>query len=175
MSGFPERSVKPFRLSRIPTWPLSGRELETDQANATRNHADVLGCSLFQTRDDVLSTFAALAEDETYRAKLGSVNAAPFTALAALTPEHRSTALTIAELAMNRMIEAFAHALATGEHTLPGNYSLEYRVETRLFKSSGTAARNKQVGACTLVDGDQETLLDAFKRWLSLFGNRPRS
>lgn len=82
LSGdFPEKSVKPFRISRTPAWPLTGEQLEADQENAEQNYADILGCSLFQQRDDVLSTFSALAEDKAYRAKLGAANTAPFISL----------------------------------------------------------------------------------------------
>ena len=168
---FPERSAKPFRVSRIPAWPLTGNQLETDQTNTEQNYADILGCSLFQKRDDVLLTFAALAEDETYRAKLGTSNTAPFAALGALTPEQRSAALKIAEIAMNRMIESFAHCLAAGERI--DDYEVEYKVEAHLSKISSAntnGVRTKMVAKCKLVSSNGSVLENSFGRWLNMFG-----
>ena len=165
---FPERSAKPFRVSRIPAWPLTGNLLETDQTNSEQNYADILGCSLFQKRDDVLLTFAALAEDEAYRAKLGTSNTAPFAALGALTPDQRSSALKIAELAMNRMIESFAHCLAAGERI--DDYEVEYKVAAHLSKISSNGLKTKMVAKCKLVGSNGSVLGNSFGRWLNIFG-----
>ena len=165
---FPERSAKPFRVSRIPAWPLTGNLLETDQTNSEQNYADILGCSLFQKRDDVLLTFMALAEDEAYREKLGTSNTAPFAALGALTPDQRSSALKIAELAMNRMIESFAHCLAAGERI--DNYEVEYKVEAHLSKISSNGLKTKMVAKCKLVGSNGSVLGNSFGRWLNIFG-----
>lgn len=165
---FPERSAKPFRVSRIPAWPLTGNLLETDQTNSEQNYADILGCSLFQKRDDVLLTFAALAEDEAYRAKLGTSNTAPFAALGALTADQRSSALKIAELAMNRMIESFAHCIAAGERI--DDYEVEYKVEAHLSKISSNGLKTKMVAKCNLVSSNGSVLGNSFGRWLNMFG-----
>lgn len=171
-SHFPDKSVKPFRISRVAPFPLSGEQLASDRENAPQNHADILGCALFQARDDILATFAALADDPVYRIKLGKLKAHPFEAMAAMTTADRSVALSIAALAMNRMIEAFAVLLGAGERAIPGGYCIDYRVESRLTKIAGATADGvslEAAGKCVIADDDEDALLQSFSRWLDKF------
>ena len=175
---FPDRSVKPFRMGRVPQFPITGEALIADRENAPQNHADIIGCALFQARNDVLSTFAALIEDDQYRAKLGKVNSAPFSALAELSSESQALALTIAELGMNRMIEAFAGLLVAGERTIPGDYCVSYKLEAHVEKITGATENGvtlKGISKCVVVDSEQSVLLTSFSRWLSSFGAKSRA
>lgn len=78
---------------------------------------------------------------------------------------------------MNRMIEAFAHTLAVGERALPGNYNVEYKIETHLSKVIGantSGVKLKKVARCKLVDNNKGILLESFVRWLVMFGKRQK-
>jgi len=146
--------------------------LAEGQDHAPQNHADVIGCALFQHRDDVLATFAALGEDDAYRTKLGKINSPPFSDFAAMKPEDRKVALTLASLAMNRMIEAFAHVLGVGTRTIPGGYCVDYRIESRLVKIVDATEDGVQLAnaaSCVIAGDDQDVLLHSFNRWLNAF------
>ncbi|MCS4293201.1 hypothetical protein M2375_001418 [Comamonas sp. BIGb0152] len=170
---FPDRSIKPFRTGRIPNYPVSGDQLLADTENRVQNHADILGCALFQSRNDILSTLAVLVQDEDYRAKFGKANSEPFAALAELPPESQAAAMKIAELAMNRLIEAMVGELAAGERALPGDYCVSYKLEAQLEKITGATANGvklKKVDKCTILDANQSVLPASFNSWLQRFG-----
>ncbi len=174
VSDFPPRTVKPFRARRAPRFPLTGDQIVSDPGNAAQHHSDLIGCALFQNRDDILATFAALAADPTYRAKLGALGKRPFDALAGLSNDDQSTALAIASLAMNRLIESFAEMLGAGERTIPGGYCVDYQLESRLSQISGAKASGVQLSAadkCTIAGDDSDALLKAFPRWLNSLGS----
>ncbi|WP_133248081.1 hypothetical protein [Comamonas sp. JNW] len=170
---FPDRSIKPFRMGRIPAYPVSGDQLVADAENRLQNHADIFGCALFQSRNDILSTLAALVEDEDYRTKFGKVNSEPFAALAELPPESQAAAMKIAELAMNRLIEAMVGQLAAGARALPGDYCVSYKLEAQLEKITGATTNGvklKKIDKCTILDANQSVLSVSFNRWLQRFG-----
>jgi hypothetical protein len=172
-STFPDLSVKPFRMRRLPAFPLSGEQIAQDVENVAQNHVDVIGCVLFQARDDTLDTFKALAQNEQYRSKLGRQPSAPFSALAELSPEAQQVALSIAELGMNRMIEACAAHFAAGERALPGDYCLEYKIDSQLTKIVGANANGVKLKAVSRA-AVTDALLETFGRWLRMFGKRRR-
>lgn len=171
--SFPDRSIKPFRTGRIPSYPVTGDQLVADAENRLQNHADIFGCALFQSRNDILSTLAALVEDEDYRTKFGKVNSEPFAALSELPPESQAAAMKIAELAMNRLIEAMVGQLAAGERALPGDYCVSYKLEAQLEKITGATTNSvklKKVDKCTILDANPSVLSASFNRWLQRFG-----
>lgn len=171
--SFPNRTTKPFRMGRIPSYPVSGDQLVADAENRLQNQGDIFGCALFQSRNDILSTLAALVEDEDYREKFGKVNSEPFAALAELPPESQAAAIKIAELAMNRLIEAMVGQLAAGERALPGDYCVSYKLEAQLEKITGATANGvklRKVDKCTIVDANQSVLPASMNSWLRRFG-----
>ena len=169
---FPDTSVKPFRMNRIPAYPLNGEQLAADTDNAAQNHADALGCALFHARDDIRATCQSLLQDEGYRAKFGLVNSEPFAVLSTLSPEAQDAALKVAELAMGQMIEAFVGTLEVGERAIPGEYAVTYKLEAQLQKiavSSAGSVQLKKVSKCVVVDGKQSVLLPSLGRWRRIF------
>lgn len=160
-------------MGRIPTYSVTGDQLVADAENRLQNQADIFGCALFQSRNDILATLAALVEDEDYRTKFGKVNSEPFAALAELPPESQAAAMKIAELAMNRLIEAMVGQLAAGERALPGDYCVSYKLEAQLEKITGATTNGvklKKVDKCTILDANQSVLPASFNSWLQRFG-----
>lgn len=160
-------------MGRIPAYPVSGDQLVADTENRLQNHADIFGCALFQSRNDILSTLGALVEDEDYRTKFGKVNSEPFAALAELPPESQAAAMKIAELAMNRLIETMVGQLAAGARALPGDYCVSYKLEAQLEKITGATTNGvklKKIDKCTILDANQSVLSVSFNRWLQRFG-----
>src|SRR5476649_859557 len=84
---FPDPAFKPFSTRRIPPFPVAAENLVADRENELRNHIDVLGCQLFQARDDILSTLERLGANSAYRAQLGSLKAGEIEAFASLSPQ----------------------------------------------------------------------------------------
>ncbi len=170
--AFPDTSVKPFRMNRIPPYPLRGAQLAEDSENAIQNLADVLGCTLSQARNDIRVTCQALMEDGGYREKFGAVNSQPFGVLASLSPEAQDAALKVAELAMNQMIEAFAGTLVAGARTVSDDYAVTFKLEAQLQKITATTAENvqlKRVLKCVVADEKQGVLLNSLARWRRIF------
>lgn len=175
--AFPDRQVKPFALSRVPDFPVSADDLVAESPERVQNHADVLGAMLFQSRDDILATFRALAEDPAYRAKLGALKAKEFEDLGKLSPTDQATALSIAELAMNRLIESFAGHLSVGARAFPGNHCIEYSIDSivlAITAANESGVKLKKLATCRISEDSSSKLAGSFGRWLRVFGPRGR-
>ncbi|APV48320.1 hypothetical protein BWI17_00650 [Betaproteobacteria bacterium GR16-43] len=170
---FPDKAAKPFSLWRIPNYTIPVEVLVTDSDEKTQSHVDVLGCQLFQSRNDILETLKALAEDASYRSKLGAVKAREVEALSKLSAPDREAALAVAELAMNRLIEQFAGTLAVGHRAYPGNHCIEYRIDSEVLRIIGATAdgpKFKKLGQCSISADSSSPLAASFGRWLNKFG-----
>ena len=170
---FPDRQLRPFVTWRVPTFEAPAERLIADSDKKAQDHIDILGAMLFQSRDDILDTFKALATDAEYRAKLGKINAKEFDAISGLETDEKATALAIAEMALNRMIEQVVGHLAAGARAYSGAYCIEYTIDSVVKKIAGAnsnGVRLESVGKCRISEGTE--LSSSFRRWLAMFGRR---
>jgi hypothetical protein len=170
---FPDRELKPFVTWRLPRFEVPAERLIADSDMKAQDHIDTLGAMLFQSRDDILDTFKVLATDAAYRARLGKIKAKEFDALSTLEADQRATALSIAEMALNRMIEQVVGHLAAGARAYPGAYCIEYTIDSvvkKITDADSNGVRLESVGKCRISEGTE--LSSSFRRWLAMFGRR---
>lgn len=175
--SFPNMNYKPF--SYRPTtnsFPIDPQILIADDENALRNHVDILGWQFFQARNEILDTLTKLGEDQVYREKLGTIKAAKLEAFAKLDPKSRDVALSLAEEAMNHLIDRVAQTIGCDNRGYGGDLCIEHHIECRVFKIVGANANGvklKKVAKCVITGDAQVTLGGSFGRWLNMFGARP--
>jgi hypothetical protein len=172
---FPDKGLKPFSTWRIPKFPAPGEALVAESEARLQNHLDVFGCMLFQSRDDILDTFLALAEDPAYRAKLGTLKAKEFDALSKLSEPDRALAMSVAELALNRLIDQVAGHLSVGARAYPGDFCVEYSIDSIVLKITGANANGvklKKLAKIRISEQSSSKVAGCFGRWLNIFGRR---
>ena len=171
--SFPDKRFKPFSLCRIPRFPVPGEALVAESDAKLQNHLDVFGCMLFQSRDDILDTIQALTDDSSYRAKLGTVKSREFDAFSQLSEADRDIALSVAELALNRLIDQVAGHLSVGARAYPGDYCVEYSIDSIVLKITGASedgVKLKKLAKVRISEDSSSDLAGCFGRWLNMFG-----
>jgi hypothetical protein len=167
MKSFPNRDAKPFSLWSIPHFPKSASEVISDPGNLHENMIDILGCELFQRRDDILAYIRLLVEDDQFRSKLGTIKRRPYDALANLNDVEKEIALTIAQNAMDCLIEQISGMLCDAPSWYEEGYAIQYKLEGRILSFDGK--KYKTIARHQLGGGSQGILAKSFGRWLNIF------
>lgn len=175
VQSFPDLRFQAFQQRHPTEYSVPGDELLIDKENAVRNFADIYGARFFQARDDIALQLRKLGEDETFRAKLGTVKASRFEKFAALPDEQRAVAVQLAEEAMNQLIDRVAQSVACDVRNYPGGYWIEFEIKAIVYKVLGfgqNGPKLKKVGTQLMTGDPKVTLGSSFGRWLNKFGTK---